>query len=70
MTKTIEAPPQQRVALPRDCSFYPTDWAVLSRSWFPVARTDEVKDRSPQARLLDPYRKLLKEMGLGSRYIS
>jgi len=53
MTKTIEAPPQQRVAPPRDCSFHPTDWDVLSRSWFPVARTDEVADRPAKARLLD-----------------
>ena len=53
MTGTIEAPPQQRVALPRDCSFHPTDWDVLSRSWFPVARADEVKDRPAKARLLD-----------------
>lgn len=53
MTKTIEAPPQQRVAIPRDCSFHTADWNVLSRSWFPVARTDEVKDRPAKARLLD-----------------
>jgi hypothetical protein len=49
MTGTIEAPPQQRVALPRDCSFHQTDWDVLSRSWFPVARADEVKDRPAKA---------------------
>jgi vanillate O-demethylase monooxygenase subunit len=53
MKNIIEAPPQQRVAIPRDCSFHPTDWGVLSRSWFPVARTDEVKDRPAKARLLD-----------------
>jgi phenylpropionate dioxygenase-like ring-hydroxylating dioxygenase large terminal subunit len=53
MTKSIEAHSQQRVALPRDCTFHPTDWDVLSKSWFPVARADEVKDWPTQARLLD-----------------
>jgi hypothetical protein len=53
MTDIIEARPQQRVAIPRDCSFHPTDWDVLSKSWFPVARADEVEDRPTKARLLD-----------------
>ena len=51
MTASIEA--QQRIALPRDCSFHPTDWDVLSTSWFPVARADEVEERPAKARLLD-----------------
>jgi phenylacetaldehyde dehydrogenase len=54
MTKSIEAHSQQRVALPRDCTFHPTDWDVLSKSWFPVARADEVKVRPTQARLAIP----------------
>jgi phenylpropionate dioxygenase-like ring-hydroxylating dioxygenase large terminal subunit len=53
MTQTSEAVPRDRVAAPRDCSFHLSDWEVLSRSWFPVARTDELRDRPLKARLLD-----------------
>lgn len=42
-----------RVELPHDCSFHPTDWKVLSPSWFAVARADEVVDKPVRARLLD-----------------
>lgn len=45
--------PDQRVDIPRDCSFYPSDWNVLSRSWFAVARADEVADKPVKAQLLD-----------------
>ncbi|MGD9768878.1 MAG: Rieske 2Fe-2S domain-containing protein [Pseudolabrys sp.] len=42
-----------RIGLPRNCSFQPSDWQVLSRCWFPVARGDEVADKPVRARLLD-----------------
>lgn len=51
--KTAAAEAPQRVSLPRDCTFHPTDWAVLSRSWFPVARSDEVHDKPLRRTLLD-----------------
>jgi phenylpropionate dioxygenase-like ring-hydroxylating dioxygenase large terminal subunit len=53
MTQTSEAVPRDRVVAPRDCSFHISDWDVLSRSWFPIARTNELKDRPVKARLLD-----------------
>lgn len=42
-----------RVPPPRECSFDPKDWRVLSRAWYPVARTDELGDKPVKARLLD-----------------
>jgi phenylpropionate dioxygenase-like ring-hydroxylating dioxygenase large terminal subunit len=53
MTHNSEAVPHVRVAAPRDCTFHLSDWDVLSRSWFPIARADEAKDRPIKARLLD-----------------
>jgi vanillate O-demethylase monooxygenase subunit len=41
------------MAMPRECTFQPDDWAVLSRAWFPVARSDGVADKPIAARLLD-----------------
>src|SRR5690606_1366013 len=42
-----------KAVLPPDCSFNPSDWAILSRFWHPVARSDEVTDRPFATRLLD-----------------
>lgn len=42
-----------RIAPPRAHSFHPTDWDVLSRCWFPVARGDAVGAKPVQAQLLD-----------------
>ncbi|MGD9738930.1 MAG: Rieske 2Fe-2S domain-containing protein [Bauldia sp.] len=42
-----------RLPFPREATFHPADWAVLSRSWFPVARSDEVLEKPIRARLLD-----------------
>lgn len=53
MTHNSDAVCQYRVATPRDCTFHLSDWDVLARSWFPVARADELKDRPIKARLLD-----------------
>jgi vanillate O-demethylase monooxygenase subunit len=49
----INARPEPRVSLPRDCTFHPADWDVLSRSWFPVIRSDALNDKPLKARLLD-----------------
>lgn len=38
---------------PRNCTFSPSDWHVLSRHWFPVAFSHEVKERPYAATLLD-----------------
>jgi phenylpropionate dioxygenase-like ring-hydroxylating dioxygenase large terminal subunit len=40
-------------ALPRDCTFAPSDWLALSPFWYPVAFSREVKDKPFAARLLD-----------------
>jgi hypothetical protein len=29
--------PPSRTNLPRNCTFDPSDWRILARSWFPVA---------------------------------
>lgn len=42
-----------RLGLPRDCTFPVSDWTVLSRSWFPIARSDDLGDKPIQVRLLD-----------------
>ena len=42
-----------RVGPPRNSTFHPQDWAVLSRSWYPVARSDAVGENPVQAQLLD-----------------
>ena len=39
--------------LPRDCSFRPEDWAILSAQWFPVARIADVGERPLAVTLLD-----------------
>jgi phenylpropionate dioxygenase-like ring-hydroxylating dioxygenase large terminal subunit len=44
---------QVRIAMPRDCSFQPSDWTVLSRAWLPVARSDELAEKPIATRLLD-----------------
>jgi len=33
-----QATSTERIGPPRDCSFHPSDWHVLARSWFAVAR--------------------------------
>jgi vanillate O-demethylase monooxygenase subunit len=48
-----KAGPAARVDPPRGCSFDLSDWDVLSRSWYAVARSDEVADKPVKARLLD-----------------
>lgn len=54
LSQAMEAPPAvDRLPLPRDCTFSPSDWTVLSRSWFPVARADELADKPIQVQLLD-----------------
>ncbi len=39
--------------LPRHCTFDPSDWQILSRSWFPVAIAAELADAPLAAVLLD-----------------
>jgi phenylpropionate dioxygenase-like ring-hydroxylating dioxygenase large terminal subunit len=39
--------------LPRACSFDPSDWAILARHWYPVARSEDVGDKPIAATLLD-----------------
>jgi phenylpropionate dioxygenase-like ring-hydroxylating dioxygenase large terminal subunit len=54
MTSSAEqVAPAERIGLPRNCSFQASDWRALSRSWFAVARADEVSDKPIKARLLD-----------------
>lgn len=44
---------QEEVQLPRDCTFTPSDWRVLSQYWYPIAIADEVTDKPFQIKLLD-----------------
>jgi phenylpropionate dioxygenase-like ring-hydroxylating dioxygenase large terminal subunit len=39
--------------LPRGCTFSPGDWQILSRRWFPVARSVDVQAQPLAATLLD-----------------
>ncbi len=41
------------VSQPEDSSFNHTDWMILSRHWYPVARAVDVADQPVQALLLD-----------------
>jgi len=41
------------IPFPRDGSFTPSDWAILSRHWFPVARVADVGEKPHATMLLD-----------------
>jgi vanillate O-demethylase monooxygenase subunit len=41
------------ISPPLGCSFPPSDWQVLSRSWYAVARAEQVGNQPVTARLLD-----------------
>ena len=44
----------QRVPnLPRNCTFDPHDWQVLSRYWHPVAFASQIGDKPFSTKLLD-----------------
>lgn len=47
------APVSRIVPMPRECSYTPSDWAILARCWFPVARLADVGERPLAATLLD-----------------
>lgn len=40
-------------ALPRDCTFSPSDWHALASCWYPVAHSHEVTSKPLATRLLD-----------------
>jgi phenylpropionate dioxygenase-like ring-hydroxylating dioxygenase large terminal subunit len=49
-----DAAPAFGIARPKNCSFEPSDWEILSRHWYPVAvATDLPNDRPLAACLLD-----------------
>ena len=48
-----DAAPADRLDIPRDCSFLPEDWRILSRAWYPVARVEDIAERPVKAQLLD-----------------
>lgn len=50
---TAPASLRKRVPMPAECSYTPSDWAILARHWFPVARLADVADRPVAATLLD-----------------
>jgi len=39
--------------LPRTCTFDPSDWAILARHWYPVARAQDVGEKPLAVTLLD-----------------
>lgn len=40
-------------SLPRVCSFDASDWAILARHWYPVARSEDIGDKPVATTLLD-----------------
>jgi vanillate O-demethylase monooxygenase subunit len=42
-----------RIKPPRNLSFSPQDWSILSQHWYPVARSDALGDKPLQVQLLD-----------------
>ncbi len=42
-----------RVSVPDESSFLSSDWELLARRWFPVARSEDVLEKPVKARLLD-----------------
>jgi len=48
LSSSLQKPP-----LPRDCTFAESDWRALAPHWYPVAFSQEVKDKPYAARLLD-----------------
>jgi phenylpropionate dioxygenase-like ring-hydroxylating dioxygenase large terminal subunit len=46
-------PNELATGLPRDCTFSAQDWAILSRYWYPVAFSHELKAQPLEVRLLD-----------------
>ncbi len=41
------------IKLPRNCTFSPSDWSILSAYWYPVALSTAVQDKPVSAKLLD-----------------
>lgn len=39
--------------MPKDCTFTPEDWHVLSQYWFPIAQVKEIQDKPVGVKLLD-----------------
>jgi len=39
--------------LPRNCTYAPSDWAILAKNWFPVARVVDVTEKPLAVTLLD-----------------
>ncbi|MCU6795599.1 aromatic ring-hydroxylating dioxygenase subunit alpha [Paenibacillus sp. WQ 127069] len=52
MNPQLSAEPAQ-IQLPRDCTFTPNDWQVLSQYWFPVAIASDIADKPVGVTLLD-----------------
>jgi len=40
----VDVPSAASVVVPRGCTFEPSDWAILARAWYPVARCADVGD--------------------------
>ena len=52
----LETPPpsgRQAVPMPRDCTYSESDWKILARHWFPVARLADLTEKPMAAMLLD-----------------
>src|ERR1700761_9530711 len=53
MATLLPLVPTDKPALPRDCTFSPSDWQALAPHWYPVAFSHEIVDQPYAARLLD-----------------
>ena len=46
---------------PRNCTYAEGDWEILSKFWFPVARTDDIGSKPVPSKLLDATVRVLAE---------
>src|ERR1700712_4834659 len=52
-SRTTNAAPLPNVQMPNQCSYPASDWAILARHWYPIARLADVGEKPLAATLLD-----------------
>jgi phenylpropionate dioxygenase-like ring-hydroxylating dioxygenase large terminal subunit len=53
VSSLLDPAPARAAALPRECSFFESDWRALAPFWYPVAHAHEVSAKPLAVRLLD-----------------
>jgi phenylpropionate dioxygenase-like ring-hydroxylating dioxygenase large terminal subunit len=51
--ESLDSSNAKQIRMPRNCSFSPTDWRVLSQQWFPIVAESTVGTAPVAVRLLD-----------------